>query len=300
MSEPQDQGRFLPSRVYRRWVWPLRACLSVLPMVLLLSGMFALYFGAQKYRSETLFQIGNGPSPEQLVAMLHSDAVLNQTIQNLHGALGDIQNEDARNILRAVITAKPSENGSFLHLQATCTSAKTAHSIATEMPEALLAHLDEERVARHKEIAARHESQIDDSRAEAEELSVQLSRLESASPATAPALVAQAREELRIANDETRRLLTLHNDLLREQAADRPRLSIHTDSRIASGPISPKYGEEMARIAWQSLAAGLIAALLIPYLFELVLPAFRRPAKPTTSWETTPSLEKSAIPRVGV
>ncbi|MCP5531854.1 MAG: hypothetical protein H7A49_00180 [Akkermansiaceae bacterium] len=300
MSEPQDQGRFLPSRVYRRWVWPLRACLSVLPMALLLSGMFALYFGAQKFRSESLFQIENGPSPEQLVAMIHSDAVLNQTIRNLHGALGNIQNEDARKVLHHTTDADLVEPGPLLRVRATHTSARTAQQVAMAMPEALLTVIDGDRVARHKELAARHELQIADARASAEEQSVRLSRLESASPPTSPAVLAQAREELRIANEETRRLLTLHNDLLREQAADRPRLSNHTDSRIASGPISPKYGEEMARIAWQSLATGLLAALLIPYLLELVFPPFRRPAKPSPSWETSAALEKSVIPRVGV
>jgi hypothetical protein len=90
------------------------------------------------------------------------------------------------------------------------------------------------------------------------------------------AALQRARRASLLADAEVERLRALKAETLASGIESQPRLIIHSAPVVSDEAVVPKMDEELTRLALGSLAAGLLSALLLPYLMELAFPPRRR------------------------
>jgi hypothetical protein len=73
-----------------------------------------------------------------------------------------------------------------------------------------------------------------------------------------------------LADAEVERLSNLRTASLTENLEKLPHISIHTAPVIAERAHAPNVDEELGAIVLQALLFGLLSALVLPYLMELV------------------------------
>ncbi len=103
---------------------------------------------------------------------------------------------------------------------------------------------------------------------------VNLEKFHGATPTDAAVVTTleRARRISMQADAEVERLKKLRADCLTGNLETLPRLNIHTAPVISNSAYSPRVGEKLDTLAIQSLFSGLLTALLLPYLMELVFP----------------------------
>jgi hypothetical protein len=88
--------------------------------------------------------------------------------------------------------------------------------------------------------------------------------------------IERARRASIIADAEVERLRALKNSMRTEMLDSKPGLVFHENAKIPNTPYHPEIGKGLNESVIRSLVAGLLTALLLPYLFELAFPPRNR------------------------
>lgn len=276
MSPEEKNGRFLPSRVYSRWKWTVRFGLLLVPFFILLSGGVKLFLTPSKYRSTTLFEIENGPSPAEIAELAKSSAIIGRVKERLQLANRlQVDQEPLIAIVKDATVARILPDTRLIELNVTMLNKVDARDIAEQLPICVRDYLVEIIRRKNQEKAAEIQTLIHDAADAATEQAAQVVRMEQihgAKPneAGAATTLERARRASMLADAEVERLKNQKSAVLTDQLENLPRLNVHTAPVIAGLPHSPKAGEELESLALQSLLAGVLTALLLPYLMELV------------------------------
>jgi capsular polysaccharide biosynthesis protein len=278
VSNREIDGRFLPSRVYRRWKWAVRLGLLVIPFVILLSGGLTLFLSPNKYRSTTVFSIDQGPGPAEVAHLVKSSSTLEQVTRGLElPNRWNVDSETVHKIVRGITATKILPDTPLVEITVTHTNKIDARDIAQMLPESVHAGLmgisrDQSKV-KADEIALLIDKASDTARESAAVLS-NLEKVHGATPSdnAAARMLERARRDSLLADAEVERLRTLHTARLTEDIDSLPSLQIHTRPTISDTAFSPKIASDLNLLALRSLGWGLLVALLAPYLSELAFP----------------------------
>jgi uncharacterized protein involved in exopolysaccharide biosynthesis len=272
------RGRFLPSRVYSRWKWTVRFGLLLVPFLIFLSGGLILFLTPDKYRSSTLFSLENGPPPREIVELIESRGVLERVVEQLELANQlNVDRDTAMGIVHEASSVKSVPDTNLVEITVTVTNKVRARDIAGQIPICLRDYLVEISQKKNKAKAGDLDQLIRDASDVADEKAAAVTNLEKvhgANPADTPVITTleRARRTSLLADAEVERLQNLRSECLAGNLETLPRLDVHSAPVISDTPFDPKIGLELNLLAAQSLVAGLIAALLLPYLMELASP----------------------------
>jgi hypothetical protein len=277
--DPQiEGGRFLASRVYSRWRWAARFGLMVVPVLVLLCGGLILFLTPSKYLSKALVEVENGRSPQESAKMCKSSVILGQVVEGLHLTERlQVDHETAVEILTESVQVQVIPDTHLIEISATSPQKDLARNVAAEIPRSL-AKFEKGRVeSALTEKLAKLDLLILDARDAASEKSVEVSRIEKvvrqdASENAGARELERARRASLLADSEVERLLVLRADAATSLLQSEPRLIVHNEPVISDRPSNPKIGPELNDLALEALAAGLVVALLLPYLCELAFP----------------------------
>jgi hypothetical protein len=280
MAATEIHGRFLPSRVYSRWKWTVRCGLMLVPFVMLLSGGIQIYLAAGKFRSCTLFELENGPSPREIVELVESRSVLERVVGHLElNERMRVDRDSAIEILKGNMTAKVVPDTRLVEIKVTLNIKEDARDAADDIPASLKQHLEaaeEEKIAGMLREIADLISEASDTAGEKATVLANLEKVHGPKPEdTAFALKHQrANRESLLADAEVERLRNLRSACITENLDERPKLIVHSAPVISNSPVNPK-GDELGELALRCLIVGLLCALLLPYLMELAFPPRR-------------------------
>lgn len=278
MAATEIRGRFLPSRVYSRWKWTVRFGLLLVPFLILLSGGITLFLSANKYRSTTLFGLGNGPPPREIVELLKSRGILERVVDRLELVNRfSVDKETAVEIIRGVTEAKIVPNTQLIEIHVTMVNKVDARDVAEQIPNSLRDYLVEISRKENKDKAGEIDLLIReaaDAAGEKSSMVVNLEKFHGAKPTDAAVVTTleRARRISALADAEVERLKNLRSACLTENLETLPQLNIHTAPLISESAHQPKGHDELGDVVIQALVSGLLTALLLPYLMELAFP----------------------------
>lgn len=275
-------GRFLPSRVYARWIWIVRFGLSALPLTLFIAGGVTYYLTPSRYESTAVFEyLGKRPSAE-VAALLKSRGVIGPAVTSLSltERLGLDSDSLSKMISKAIRTTVDSGTG-MIELTVEDLQGELARDLAAELPKSLDAY---EKSIASAEITVRLEAAEDsvtEGEDEANAKRQALARLISVRGDQAADPVSQldldaARGDWDHAYQRVLEGRAKAADARRELAALGKWVVIHSPPVISLDPVGRKPGESMGEIIGASLGVGLAFALLAPYLLELAFPRRRQ------------------------
>lgn len=278
MENREITGRFLPSWVYRRWKWTVRFGLLIVPMLVFLSGGLVLFLTPSKYESTALVEIKNGRNIEESVNLLKSSEVLKRVIEELSlKQQFEVDHDTAAHILRGITGIKAVAGTQLIEISVNSTRRQLARDIALKIPEGLI-RMETESAG--KDRAARTEKMdqvIRNASDVAAEKALAVRLMEDVHGQTPPAAGAaseleRVRRASLMADAEVERLQGLRAELAAGSATASARMIIHSAPVISETPSNPKIGPELNELVLRSLLSGLLIALLMPYLWELVFP----------------------------
>ncbi len=278
MNPDETHGRFLPSRVFSRWKWIVRFGLLIVPFILFLSGSVQLYFSPTRYDSGTVFEIVNGPGLRETQELLLSDKVIARVVEKLElpRRLGTDRDNCITGIRENLKTAILRETN-MIRLDVTMGNKVDARDAAEEIPRAVISYVSDTLRARSNEKIIEIKRFESDEIDRAKELSarwIKLQDVHGENPAEPGAVIALERARSAALRSEAE-VANFGSLIQAEQTTligEMPRLVVHTPARINNTPASPKTGEELGNLILTCLAWALGAALLLPYLLELVFP----------------------------
>lgn len=277
MNEPENQGRFLPSRTYSRWRWTVRFGLMTVPVVTLIFGLIELYLTPNQFQSTCVFSIPHGPQPEEIVTLASSRAVVGSVVDRLGiQKTIDCDKETALGAVTKKLEVKVIPGTQRIELTSEFSNKETARDIADEIPKSVLRHLTD---GLEKDLAARKgklANLVQEASDEAHQKAADLAKLQKihdgSTDESVRLIVDRAKRASILADSEVERLKNLMANEKLSTLGSLPRLDIATAPVIGDHASSPDVGKELGYLFGKSLLYGLIAALLLPYLFELALP----------------------------
>lgn len=277
MTESEDQGRFLPSRTFSRWRWAVRFGLMTVPVVTLIFGLIELYLTPKKYQSTCVFSIPHGPSPDEIVTLAGSRAVVGQVVDRLElQKTLNCDKESALEIVTKNLDVKVIPGTQRIELTCELTNRESARHIADEIPRRVLQHLSD---GLEKDLALRKDKLtglIRDASDEADQKAADLAKIhkihDGSTDESVRQIVDRAKRASILADSEVERLQSLLAETKLETLGSLPRLDIATAPVFSDHASSPDVGKELGFLFGKSLALGLIAALALPYLLEFALP----------------------------
>lgn len=287
MSSLEIRGRFLPSRVYNRWKWTVRFGLLLVPFLIFLSGGLILFLTPSKYRSTALFSLENGPPPQEIAKLITSRGILDRVVERLQlGNRLNVDRDTAMSIVDESTTVKVVPNTRMVEITVTLTDKIQARDVADQVPVSLKDYLLEVSQKQNQAKAGELDMLIREASDAAEEKASAVANLEKVhgtNPADAPVVTTleRARRSALLADAEVERLGILRSECLAGNLDTLPQLNVHSAPVISNSPFSPKAGPELNTLTAQSLIAGLMAALLLPYLMELAFPPRKEPEPDT-------------------
>ncbi|MCX8495519.1 MAG: hypothetical protein ORN51_04980 [Akkermansiaceae bacterium] len=282
METEDSTGRFLASRVYSRWKWAARFGLMVVPMLVLLSGGLVLFLSPKRFKSTALVEFQNARSPQESAKMCKSLAILNRVIDefDLMGRL-QVDREEVWKILAETVEVKVIPDTRLIEITATFANNELAKDIADEIPRYLAKYENEQVQAAITEKMVKLDDLILNARDTAAEKAVEVSKIEKIQGQDGPENGAtrkleRARRASLLADADVERLLVLRADAKTSSLNSEPRMIVHTKPYISGTSWSTSSmgsnPDELSDLALEALAAGLIVALLLPYLCELAFP----------------------------
>lgn len=285
-------GRFLPSRVYARWVWTVRSCLVMLPVILFLSGALTLYLSAGRFKSSTTFESLGQRSLAEVAALLGSQNLLEDIHDRLDlGKRLGVDQETATTILRESTEVRLIPATRLMQVEVVMTPAELARDVAAEFPKALDAYeksLADKAIQERIAHAEREVISAEDSAAMAEKDLARLVSLrgEASGDALAQLDVDAARTTWNHANTQLLDARSRVETLNRELATPRSWVALHSVAQISSTAVGPETENTLGWVVLRSFGIGLLCALGIPYLLELAFPRrFRKSAATTRTWQ---------------
>lgn len=276
-------GRFLPSRVYARWIWIVRFGLSALPLTLFIAGGVTYYLTPSRYGSTVVFEyLGKRPTAE-VAALLKSRNVIGPAITYL--SLTERMGLDFDNLSRhisEVTRATGDTSTGMIEVTVEDLQKEIARDLAAELPKSLDAY---EKSLASAEITVRLEAAEESVTEGEDEASVKrqaLARLISVRGDQAADPVSQldldaARGDWDYTYQRVLEGRAKVADARRELSAPGKWVVIHSPPTISNEPVGRKPDDSMGSIIGESLGIGLAFALLAPYLLELAFPRRRQP-----------------------
>lgn len=277
MTEPEDQGRFLPSRTYSRWRWTVRFGLMTVPVVTLIFGLIELYLTPKKYQSTCVFSITHGPQPEEIVTLASSRAVVSRVVDRLELQKAiDCDKETATQAVIKNLNVEAIPKTGRIELKIEFSNKESAWNIAGEIPKSVLQHLtdgmEKDLALRKGKLADLIQEASDDADQKAADLAKLQKIHDGSTDEPARQIVERAKRSSILADSEVERLQTLMANEQLANLGSLPRLDIATAPVIADHASSPDIGKELGYLFGKSLVFGLLAALALPYLLEFALP----------------------------
>ena len=288
-------GRFLPSRVYARWLWTVRACLVVLPAVLFLTGALTLYLSPGRYRSTTTFEyLGKRPLDE-VVALVKSEQVINLVDDSLdlRRRFG-VSRDTVAGIVRDSSQVRSIPATGMIELEVILSKGELSRDVAAGLVTALERYetsLAQEAIRNgigeaEREVAAAEDRAAGSHRNLVRLISV---RGEVSGDPVSQLDVDAARATWIHDNQSVLDARSGVDRLNLELGTSRKWLAIHTAPRISETAVGPKSEDSHGLVTLRAFAVGLVGALAIPYLLELAFPRRRRRT-------AAPSWQEAEIP----
>lgn len=279
MENEEAAGRFLPARVYRRWKWAVRFGLLIVSTLIFLSGGLALFFKTDKYESKALVEMLNARSPQESANLLGSSGILGRVVDELHlSHRWEVDTETAVSILKGNIKVKVVPDTRLLEISVILAEKDLARDVAAALPQSLAAFEKAKAGEADADKIAKLDQLIQSASDVAAEKAVAVTKIEKfqkgAQTPDEPAAreLERARRASLVADTEVERLQVLRADAASSSIGGEPRLIVHSAPMISQSPVNPDFSPELNELALQSLLSGLLTALLLPYLLELVLP----------------------------
>jgi hypothetical protein len=248
----------------------------LVPFLMLLAGGVKLYLTPNKYRSTTLFSLENGPPPEEIIVLVKSRSVLDRMVDRLQLAHRfSVDKETAVGIIRGITDARIVADTQLIEINVTLTNKVDARDVAEQIPNCLRDYLVEISRKKNKDKAGEIDQLIGeatDMAGDKSSMVVNMEKFHGANPADSAVVtkLERARRASMLADAEVERLKNLRSACLTENLETLPRLNIHTAPVISAKAHSPDVGKKLETLVLKSLIYGLLAALLLPYLMELV------------------------------
>lgn len=210
--------------------------------------------------------------------MCKSSTVLGQAVDDLELVnLLRLDHETAIRTLSENVDVKVIPDTRLIEISATFAHKEMARDVAAEIPRKLLKFEKKRVETAISEKIAKLDELILKARDTAAEKTVQVTRIgkihgQDGIKNEAARELERARRASLIADADVERLLVLQSDAATSMLNSEPRMVIHTEPVIADSPCNPKVGPGLNDLALEALAAGIIVALLLPYLCELAFP----------------------------
>lgn len=274
-------GRFLPSRVYARWVWPVRCALFVLPSILFLAGALVLFLAPSEFQSKTVFKYLGERSSDEVVSLLKSSRILDNVVDSLElSRRYNVDTDAAVAIIASASRIQFDPVSRLIEIKVTHTDKEDARNIASETVSALRSYEKQGMTTSLSSQIEDSERSATQSRDEAEIKKETLAKLIKVRADVLSDPVAQldidaARSDWESSLARTFELQNQINRLNQELASPRDWIEVHSEAEIPSSPIGKKADESLGTLIVRSLLIGLGCALTLPYLLELCIP--RRP-----------------------
>lgn len=285
MHKNRLAGRFLPSRVYARWVWTVRSALLVLPSILFLAGALVLFFQPTRYESTAAFRYLGDRTLPGVESLLKSSRLSEHLVKDLElNNQWNVDTETAVSIILKNTKIKVDPEIGLIEIKATHTDREEARNIADAMVAALENH--EESVARAALSSRIEEAHISATRTrDKAELEKQLlARLISVRTDSLADPIAQL--DIDAARKAWERTLAQASEIESQTARMTDELSlsrkwieVHTKPKIAQNPAEKNSDESLGALIVRVLLIGLFTALALPYLLELIYPRRSRAKK---------------------
>ena len=207
---------------------------------------------------------------------MKSRGVLDRVFERLELAHRfNMDKEAAMEVIREATGAGIVPDTRLIEINVTLINKVDARDVAGQIPISLRDHLVEIHHRKNQEKAGKIDQLVReaaDVAAEESSVVVNLEKFHGANPADAAVATTldRARRTSLLADAEVERLKNLQSTFLTGNLETLPGLNIHDAAVISNSAHSPQVEEELATLALQSLVSGLLAALLLPYLMELV------------------------------
>jgi hypothetical protein len=284
-ESPQLAGRFLPSKVYARWKWTVRFGLFGVPLILFLVGGFVLYLAPTKYESKAVFEYRGSRTPAEAAALLKSRNVQVAVCDTLELTKRlDCDKESVVEVLTKNTETKVDPSTGQVEVVVTHTQKELARDIAAELPKALDRYesaLALNAISRRLEAAKRAVVSAEDEAAVKRKAFAQLISVRGEQPVEP--LSKLDLDASRIDWEQAQRhaadMRTLVAEIGLELESVGKFATVHSDPIIPMSPTGKKSEDPIGEVTLEALGYGLLFALLVPYLFELVYPFHRRRIK---------------------
>jgi len=137
-SKERLAGRFLPSRVYARWIWTVRCGLCVVPLILFLEGSLVLYLSSSRYQSAAVFEyLGKRPLSE-VEALLKSRNVFDIVADRMELSKRlKVSKGTAFDLVSPQLETSADAASNMIKVKATYSMKELARDLAAEFPRAL-------------------------------------------------------------------------------------------------------------------------------------------------------------------
>ncbi len=278
----------MPSRVYARWKWTVRAGLLVVPLVVFLWGAVIVYFTPERYESKVMFEyLGKRPQAEVL-KLLKSGEVVKWAVGELNLTKEwSIDRENAERITEGITRTRVEPNTGLIEISVKHLKKETARDLANTLVKSLGRYeqslMD---VAAQAKIEASAELLVeaeDEMVAKRQALSRLISvRGEKAADPLSQLDLDAARRDWDHAHQQVLDLRSKIVEMKRESANPVKWTVVHTEPLIAYTPGRKNFTLEDATM--QALVAGVVVTFVLPYFLELVLPRRRRSAIEKDKW----------------
>ena len=285
-------GRFLPSRVYARWVWTVRSCLVVLPSILFLAGALTLYLSPSPFKSTVAFEyVGKRPLPD-VAELMKSSNLLGRVHDSLElGKRLKIDRGTVTTILRGATEVTPTPATRMIQVDVVLTSAELSRDVAAAFPKALedyenslaIAGIKTRLHSAQNEVAAAEDRAASAQKALARLISV---RGEETGDPVSLLDVEAARAAWTHSNEQLLGSQALVDSLKLELSSPGIWTVVHTVPQISNSSVGPKSEDTLGMVVLRSIGIGLGCALAIPYLLEIAFPRrHRKSASAAPNWE---------------
>ena len=272
-------GRFLPSRVYARWVGTVRFGLVILPFILFLSGSLVYYFTPNRYQSTATFEyVGKRPFKEA-AALLKTPSIIEPALKNLDLVRRwEMDTDMAVRVVRKNLTTKVNPASRMVELKVTDVQKETARDLAVQLIASLDAY---EKSRANADIDSRLYDEAMLMRQTEDLAEEKLKELVTAIRIRGPEVkeldwtVDQMKRDWQHTTERISEYRARLEEIRHEGSTWRSTIVVHARPEISNSPVK-KAGDSLGTIIWESLAWGLGFALGAPYLLELAFPR-RRP-----------------------
>ena len=272
----------MPSKVYARWKWTVRFGLFAIPLILFLAGGVVLYLTPTKYQSKAVFEYRGSRTPAEAAALLKSRNVQVDVADTLQlTQQWGYDRETVQTVLSTITETQIDPSSGQIEVSVTHTEKDSARDIAAELPKALdryEATLARNAITRRLEAAKRAVTTAEDEAAARRKAFAQLVSVRGEQP-TEPLSkldVDAARIDWEQVHRHAADVRTLVAEIGLELESVGKFATVHTDPVIPQNPAGKKAEDSLGEVSLESLGFGLLFALLVPYLFELVCPFHRR------------------------